>query len=278
MSDLSSDFAVIGSPISHSQSPTIHREFGQQFGLDIHYGLLEASTDEFAQVAKKFFLGGGRGLNVTVPNKEYAARWVDHCTPRGIRSGAVNTLGTNKDGTTWGDNTDGAGLLKDLMRNHRVSIEQQSVLIVGAGGAARGVLAALIEQHPSVLAITNRTLNRAQELAVLFSSDGFVSVMDFGDTARGPWDLIINATSAGLHGHRPPLPEQAISSKTIAYDLQYGQAANPFCDWASKHGAQKTLTGWGMLVEQAALAFELWHGLKPDTRGLLEKQEIGFRL
>lgn len=261
---------MVGHPVSHSQSPRIHREFGQQFGLDIHYGLLDVDETEFDTAVREFFLKGGLGLNVTVPHKERAARWVGQCSELAAQANSVNTIGLNNDGTSWGDNTDGPGLVTDLTQNHHISLKNKNLLILGAGGAARGVLPSLVDQAPQQMGIYNRSEEKAVALTQGYKKG--VNVMTLETLEDTSWDLIINATSAGLTGNTPSIPESIFAGHTVVYDLQYGPASRPFLDWATQMGVAQTLDGWGMLVEQAALAFYLWHGLSPSTHALLRRE------
>lgn len=252
-------YAVFGHPIAHSKSPQIHAAFARQTAQDMRYEAILAPLDGFAESVARFAAEGGRGANVTVPFKEEAFRLAARLTPRAERAGAVNTLVFEADGVL-GDNTDGAGLVADLTRNLQRRLSARRILLVGAGGAARGVIAPLLEQGPVELVIANRTVSRAQQLAELF--DGRVKVCGF-DTLDTPFDVVINATAASLAGELPPLPPQVFGAGTLAYDMMYGRDT-PFLAFARAHGAD-TADGLGMLVEQAAEAFYLWRGVRPDT-------------
>ena len=246
----------------------IHREFGQQFGLDIHYGMIEASAEDFCRLVTDFFQQGGEGLNVTVPHKARAAQFADSCSEVVQQSGVANTLGVS-DAGIWCDNTDGPGLIKDLERNHDLSLAGKNILLLGAGGAAQGIFPSLLNAGPNLLAVNNRTQEKAQSLVDKHGHGTITRVVASDELNQTSWDLIINCTSAGLSTGKPELPDAAVTTKTVTYDLQYGDAAKPFCQWATQLGAAKVLTGWGMLVEQAAASFELWHGLRPDTSAML---------
>jgi shikimate dehydrogenase len=256
-------YAVFGHPIAHSKSPQIHAAFARQTGQDMTYEAILAPLDGFADSVAAFVAAGGRGANVTVPFKEAAFRLADRLSPRAQRAGAVNTLAFDTDGIL-GDNTDGAGLVADLTRNLRRQLAGKRILLLGAGGAARGVIEPLLEQQPAALVIANRTVSRAQELAELFdaANQRGVTACSFNavDTA---FDLVINATAASLAGELPPLPPQVFTIQTLAYDMMYGRDT-PFLDFARRHGAATT-DGLGMLVEQAAEAFFVWRGVRPDT-------------
>ena len=252
-------YAVFGHPIAHSKSPQIHAAFASQTGQDMRYEAILAPMDGFADSVAAFIAAGGRGANVTVPFKEDAFRLADRLNPRAERAGAVNTLRFDADGI-FGDNTDGAGLVADLTRNFGCVLAGKRVLLLGAGGAARGVIEPLLDQTPAEFVIANRTVSRAQELADLFGRG--VRACGF-DALDKPFDLVINATAASLAGELPPLSPRVFSAATLAYDMMYG-LDTPFLDFARSHGAA-TADGLGMLVEQAAEAFYLWRGVRPDT-------------
>jgi len=259
-------YAVIGHHIGYSRSPRIHTLFARQTGQAMSYGLIDAAPERFTQSAGEFFSGGGRGLNVTVPHKQAALGLAGTLSARARRAAAVNTLAMGSDGTLLGDNTDGAGLLRDLTVNLGVTLRGARILLLGAGGAARGVLAPLLESQPATLVIHNRTVRRAQDLAAEFSGLGPVHS---GNADGEGFDLILNATSASSQGELPELPAQALSADTLCYDLAYGDAPTAFVRWAQAQGARRALMGLGMLVEQAAESFLLWRGVRPDTAPVL---------
>ncbi|TBU96559.1 shikimate dehydrogenase [Stutzerimonas kirkiae] len=260
-------YGVFGNPIGHSKSPQIHRLFAEQTGQALSYEALLAPLDDFEGFARDFFRQG-RGANVTVPFKEQAYRLADQLSERARRAGAVNTLKQLDDGSLLGDNTDGAGLVADLLDN-RVAIEGRSILLLGAGGAVRGVLEPLLAQRPARLVIANRTRARAEQLAEAFAALGEVSASGF-DELRAPFELIINGTSASLGGELPAIANEVIRpGHSVCYDMMYGKAATPFNRWAAGQGAAKTLDGLGMLVGQAAEAFLLWRGVRPDSAPVL---------
>lgn len=259
-------YAVFGNPIAHSRSPWIHTRFAEQTGEDIQYDRLEVSTDGFAEAVELFQESGGSGLNITVPFKEEAWAVVDSRSPRAEACGAVNTLLFRDDGGRHGDNTDGEGLVRDLRDNHRVPLKGQRVLVLGAGGAVRGVLELLAAEHPAVLLIANRTVSRARGLVGLCHEAPEARACGFEELRdEGAWDVIINGTSTGLSGGMPDLPDTVIHTGTTAYDMVYGPEPTPFMRWAAERGAANTLDGLGMLVEQAAESFRLWRGVSPDT-------------
>ena len=256
-------YAVFGHPIAHSKSPQIHATFARQTGQDMAYEAILAPTDGFADSIAAFVAAGGRGANVTVPFKEAAFKLATRLTPRAERAGAVNTLlfaGSN----TLGDNTDGAGLVADLTRNLHCALAGKHILLLGAGGAARGVIAPLLEQQPAALVIANRTVSRAQALADLFGHG--VTACSF-EAANTAFDVVINATAASLAGELPPLSPNIFNATTLAYDMMYGRNT-PFLTFARSHGAA-SYDGLGMLVEQAAEAFFVWRGVRPDTAAVI---------
>lgn len=268
MSD-SDRYAVIGYPIGHSWSPFIHGMFAKQTGQSISYTRLEVAPENLAAELASFFEGGGKGLNVTVPHKQAACLLTRYRTPRAEIAGAVNTI-AQRDNGLLGDNTDGAGLLADLTRNLSLRIENTRVLVLGAGGAARGVLGPLLGASPAYVEIANRNSERARQLAKEFSTLGDIRGCGFDAiTATEPYDLILNATSASLQDTTPPVPPAAIGWKTLCYDMAYGKGDTSFTRWAKNAGAGRAETGWGMLVEQAAESFELWRGVKPQTAPVL---------
>ena len=257
-------YVVIGNPIAHSKSPVLHRLFAEQTAQSMQYDTLLAPLDDFAGCASAFFQQG-RGANVTVPFKEDAYRLANSLTPRAQRAGAVNTLSKLADGTLLGDNTDGAGLVRDLTVNAGFSLKGKRILVLGAGGAVRGALEPLLAEKPASVTIANRTVEKAEVLAELFSDLGPVAASGF-DWLREPVDLIINATSASLAGELPPIASSLIEpGKTLCYDMMYGKEPTPFCLWATEHGAGQVMDGLGMLAEQAGEAFYLWRGVRPDT-------------
>ncbi len=267
-------YAVMGYPVSHSRSPVIHRLFAVQTGENLQYELLEVAPDKLESALRQFARTGGKGLNITLPHKSEVTRFVDDMSERASNAGAVNTL-VFRDGEIFGDNTDGVGLLRDLQDNLELTLEGANILILGAGGSTRGIISPLLEARPESLMIANRTISKAQSLAEHFSSEGPVSACRFDNVRTPPvYDLVINATSAGLKGEMPPYPEDAIGEDTVCYDLSYSMKATPFATWAAEHGAARSVMGWGMLVEQAAESFELWRGVRPDTAAVLKQVSI----
>lgn len=260
MSDL---YAVFGNPIGHSKSPAIHAAFAAQCGQDISYQAMLAPLDAFAGSVRSFIAAGGRGANVTVPFKEDAFQLATRLSARAQLAGAVNTLLFDA-ADVLGDNTDGAGLLRDLSVNLAFQLAGKRILLLGAGGAARGVVAPLLEAQPAALVIANRSVARAQELVGRFAAAGSLRACGYPQLA-GPFDLVINATSASLAGALPPLPAGVFSRASLAYDMMYGDSDTPFLAFAREQGAARLADGVGMLVEQAAEAFHLWRGVRPDS-------------
>jgi shikimate dehydrogenase len=262
-------YAVIGHPVHHSRSPFIHARFAAQTGQVISYTTIDATPELFESAAREFFASGGKGLNVTIPHKEAAGRLVDELTPRAQRAGAVNLLAVRKDGSLLGDNSDGAGLVRDLVANHHVDITGRRVLLLGAGGAARGVVAPLLQLKPLELTIVNRNLGRAQALAQRFADLGPVRAMGYEQLEGSAYDLVVNATATSLAGTLPPLPPTAVNARSTCYDLAYGKDGTTFTRWAQRLGCAQAITGLGMLVEQAAESFQLWRGVRPATDAVL---------
>jgi len=267
-SDSVDRYAVMGNPIAHSKSPQIHRMFARQTGQLLRYDALLVPEGGFADAVSKFlYSDGGKGLNITVPFKQEAWQLADRLSERAELAGAVNTL-MLKDGSLYGDNTDGAGLVKDLTGNHKLTLRNRRILLLGAGGAARGVLLPLLEQQPASLHIANRTVVRAQELAERFANYGKLSASGF-DTLHGDFDIIVNATAAGLDGDVPPLPDSTVGNNSLCYDMMYSSEPTAFVRYCTEHGAVKAIDGLGMLVEQAAESFYLWRGIMPDTQPVI---------
>lgn len=265
---MSDRYAVFGNPVRHSRSPDIHHAFAAQTNDDLLYERIEAPLDGFAAALTAFFEAGGRGANVTVPFKEQAFELCEVLTERAQRAGAVNTI-WREQGRLHGDNTDGPGLVADLRDNLGWPLAGQRLLVLGAGGAVRGVLGPLLEQQPAELVIANRTLARAQALAERFADTGVPVRACVPAALTGPFDLLINAVSAGLQGEMPALPDGLVAPHSRAYDMVYGERPTPFMAWATGAGASESRDGLGMLVEQAAEAYCLWRGHRPATAAVL---------
>lgn len=256
-------YAVLGNPITHSKSPRIHAMFAKQTGHRIVYSAIHVDHGGFQQAVGNFQASGGKGLNVTVPFKREAWELVNDRSARAQNAGAVNTIAMRADSRLFGDNTDGVGLLRDLRDNFGAAISGKRVLILGAGGAVRGVLEPLLAERPASLVIANRTADRATDLAQEFSALGSVTGCSFDALLRKQFDLVINATSASLQGDLPPLPDNLLTPGAFCYDLMYNAQPTVFMRWANQHGAGQVADGLGMLVEQAAEAFYLWRGVRP---------------
>jgi shikimate dehydrogenase len=262
-------YAVIGNPVAHSKSPAIHAAFAHQTGQHLAYERILGSLDDFPGDVRRFVAAGGRGLNVTVPFKQQAWDLLGDRSPRADAAGAVNTIIVLDGGLLRGDNTDGVGLVRDLADNHGFAFPAKRVLLLGAGGAARGVLGPLLETDPAALVIANRTASKAVELAVA-AADDRVSGCSLDELAGRRFDLIINATSIGLAGGVPAIPDDCLADGAWTYDMLYSDEPTPFCRWATVHGAARALDGLGMLVEQAAESFFLWRGVRPRTPPVIE--------
>lgn len=265
-------YAVVGNPIAHSKSPLIHSAFAAQTGQALVYEKQLWPLGGFAEHAQVFFAGGGAGLNVTVPFKEDAYAFAQLHTVRAQQAGAVNTLKRLENGQILGDNTDGAGLVADLKRLGWI-LAHKRILLLGAGGAARGVIGPLLAENPVSITIANRTPSKAAQLVTLFGNNPLMATSL--DDLSGPYDIIINGISAGLHGEMPKLPSRIWGSHTRAYDMVYGPGRTPFLTLAAEHGAVALADGLGMLVGQAAEAFFLWRGVIPAVEPVLAMLRAG---
>lgn len=265
-------YAVIGNPVAHSRSPQIHAAFARQTGQPISYDTLLAPLDGFAEAVERFRAQGGRGLNVTVPFKLEAHELAQQHSARATAAGAVNTLRFDEAGI-FGDNTDGSGLVRDLTDNLSRPLAGAHILLLGAGGAARGALLPLLEQAPASLTVANRTLAKAAALATAFErvrGEVRIQASGFGALAQRRFDVVINATAASLAGSAPDLPRGLYAPGALAYDMMYGAAETPFLAAAREDGAAQVADGLGMLVEQAAESFLVWRGVRPLTAPVLE--------
>lgn len=258
-------YAVFGDPVAHSLSPRIHAAFAVQTGQDMSYGRQRVEADHFAAAVADFFAAGGRGLNITLPHKIEACRCADELTDRARHAGAVNTLVMLADRRLLGDNTDGVGLVRDLTRNLRWTLAGKRILVLGAGGAVRGVLGPLLQERPHSVTIANRTLRRAEDLAAAFRGEGRVVSCAYAALAGQCFDIVINGTSASLSGELPALPAGLLDAGAACYDMMYGASETVFLCWGRSGGAAGLADGLGMLVEQAAEAFRLWRGVEPAT-------------
>ena len=264
-------YAVIGNPIAHSKSPQIHTAFAQQEGTEIDYQRILSSEENFVASVTKFIQEGGRGLNVTVPFKVSAYQQCVEINEYARAAKAVNTISFTADGKWVGANTDGIGLLRDLTSNLALSLKQKRILVIGAGGAVRGILLPLLQEHPASLVVTNRTYEKASILEDEFVNFGPITSSALSDLDDAVFDIIINATSASLAGDLPPISASTIHQQTVCYDLAYSDDNTAFLDWAQLHNAGITSDGLGMLVEQAAEAYFIWRGFQPDTRRVLNQ-------
>jgi len=266
---MSSTYGLFGYPVHHSWSPFIHGMFAKQTRQDMAYRLFESPPERFRSEVLAFLSGEGHGANVTLPHKQAATELVNELTPRAQMADAINTI-VRRDEGLLGDNTDGAGLLTDLTANLGLKWTAPRILLLGAGGAARGAIAPLLTLKPRLLVIANRTADRASGLAEAFADLGPVGGCEFSRLENQRFDLVVNATSASLRGEVPLIPIGVVDSMTTCYDMAYGVGDTAFVAWAKRLGAGRAEQGWGMLVEQAAEAFYLWRGIRPDTSPVLE--------
>ena len=266
------NYAVFGNPIAHSKSPEIHRAFADQTGQAMEYARQLVDEEGFNDAADMFFQAGGKGINITAPFKLDAYSYVSRTTPRARRAGAVNTLAIQADGTVLGDTTDGVGLVNDIKNNLGWEIRAKRVLILGAGGAVRGILEPILDEQPQHVVIANRSVEKALQLSKAFAEMGYILGCGLDILDGQEFDLIINGTSASLKGGMPALPDSLLGSPATAancYDLTYGAEPTPFMKWA-RHGGGQTADGLGMLVEQAAESFSLWRGVRPETAAVIQ--------
>lgn len=262
-------YAVFGNPIGHSKSPFIHTLFARQTNQNMTYTAQLAAVDGFEQAMNDFFAHGGRGCNITVPFKEQAFQLADRLTERAQLAGAVNTLKKLDDGVLLGDNTDGEGLVQDLLQ-HQVALTGAKILLIGAGGAARGVIKPLLDQHPADLVITNRTFSKAEMLSQQFAAYGSVVAQPM-ETLATSFDVVINSTSASLEGEIPQISPLIFANHSVTYDMMYSNQLTVFNQWAKDNGCYSVYDGLGMLVAQAAESFMLWRGLRPGTKQVLRE-------
>jgi shikimate dehydrogenase len=264
-------YALVGHPVGHSRSPLIHQLFARQTGQHLTYELIDAEPERFEAAVFAFRDAGGKGMNVTVPHKEAAFALSNRVSDAAAKAKAVNTL-SFANGRIAGANTDGIGFMRDLTVNLGQSVEHARIVLLGAGGAARGILGPLLAAGPHLLLLANRTLERAETLREEFTADPALEVCRFDELeARGAFDIVINATSAGLKGEQPPFPSSLVGGATFCYDLAYSLKPTPFVAWGEALGAHRAVQGWGMLVEQAAESFKIWRGVRPDTAAILEQ-------
>ena len=262
-------YGVMGHPVSHSKSPYIHARFAAQTGESIVYEAISVEPDQFENALSTFREAGGRGLNITLPFKRLAFEMAAVRSPRAERAGAVNTLWFDQKCRTCGDNTDGVGLIRDLANSCALTVAGRSVLLVGAGGAARGALCALLDEQPTKLVVTNRTFDKARALVTDIGKPAGVCAVSMEALEGQSFELVINATAASLEGEMPLIPPSVITAQSVCYDMMYGPGDTTFVSWARAHGAKWALDGLGMLVEQAAESFFVWRNVRPKTSDVL---------
>lgn len=266
---MTDNYAVFGNPVEHSKSPAIHAAFAVATGEEISYQKQLVAEGAFIEAADSFFSAGGKGLNITVPFKQEAYSYAAKLTARARHAGAVNTLSLQDDGTVLGDTTDGVGMVRDMVENLGWQIKGKKVLVLGAGGAVRGVLEPLLELLPQHVVIANRTIDKALQLSKGFAEMGYLLGCGFDMLPGQQFDLVINGTSASLAGELPPLPDDLLMGGAVCYDMMYGSETTVFMNWAQQHGASSVADGLGMLVEQAAESFSIWRGVRPETQQVI---------
>ncbi len=269
-------YAVFGNPIKHSKSPFIHAAFADQCEQHMRYRAVKVEPGDFEQAVTRFFEGGGSGLNITLPFKQDAFQLAQQCSSRASRAGAVNTFHKQEDGTLFGDNTDGVGLVRDMVANLGWTLQDQRILILGAGGAVRGVLEPLLRERPRSLTIVNRTAQKATDLAAEFAELGPVEGGGYELLTGREFDRLINATSAGLQGEMPDLPGGLLTERSCCYDMVYGAEPTVFMRWAAQHTAWAVADGLGMLVEQAAQSFYIWRKVRPETQSVISHLRLAM--
>lgn len=264
-------YGLVGHPVEHSRSPFIHTLFARQTGQHLTYELIDAAPAAFETAVRGFGAAGGKGLNITVPHKEAAFGLVEEASDAARIAGAVNTISIVGN-RLRGDNTDGIGFIRDVTANQGQELTGRSVILFGAGGAARGIVGPLLAERPAELVIANRTKPRALELAAHFGNPPEIKVVAFDELAGLPaFDVLVNATSAGLKGEVTPFPGSLVHARSFCYDMVYSRSDTPFVAWAREHGAGRAVQGWGMLVEQAAESFYIWRGIMPVTAPILKQ-------
>ncbi|MEA1889237.1 MAG: shikimate dehydrogenase [Pseudomonadota bacterium] len=264
-------YAVMGNPISHSKSPLIHSLFAEQCGIALEYRAIHVDEGHFESAVRQFRAIGGKGLNITVPFKIEAWKLADRRSTRAELAGAVNTLKFLDSGNIYGENTDGLGMIQDITVNLAKSVTGARVLVIGAGGAVRGVLGPLLEAQPALVHIANRTAARAVELAAVFAGSGPCTASGLDGIGSASFDIVINGTAASLQGAVPDLPGSIFAEDALAYDMMYGSEPTSFLVWAEKNGAALCSDGLGMLVEQAAESFQIWHAIRPQTAAVIQQ-------
>ena len=266
-----SKYAVFGNPVKHSKSPLIHAAFAEQFGHDLEYRAVRVEIAAFERAVRGFFASGGCGLNVTVPFKTEASALADSQSERSRLAGASNFLQQDEQGRICADNTDGLGLVRDMVVNQGWSLQGARILMLGAGGASRGVIAPLLQEKPSSLFVAIRTPEKAVELAAQFVALGDIAGGGMADIAGCSFDIVVNATSAGLSGEQLELPPTLLNERSCCYEMVYGSEPTPFMRWAAQNTAWAVADGSGMLVEQAAESYFRWHGVRPETASVIRR-------
>ncbi len=264
-------YAVMGNPVAHSQSPQIHQQFAEQFGLRIDYRRIQVDPGGFEQAVANFRTSGGCGLNITVPFKLNAWRLSEQCSPRAELAQSVNTIVFTGTGGIFGENTDGVGIQRDITDNLQQPIAGRRVLIIGAGGAVRGIIGPILERAPAAVVVANRTVDRAIDLAQRFGKLGHIVGCGLDDLSGQAFDIVINGTSTSMTGQVPAIPDQVFNRGALAYDMMYAEHPTAFMAWAMERGADRASDGVGMLVEQAAESFLIWHGKTPDTGPVIQR-------
>lgn len=262
-------YCVFGNPIEHSLSPRIHGEFAKQCGQPLEYSKQKIELEAFKAEVKQFFLDGGKGLNITVPFKQEAWELAEVLSERAQLAGAVNTLYEDEQNRLCGDNTDGAGLVSDILLRLGWQLKNKKILMLGAGGAARGVMLPLLETQPELMVVANRTPEKAETLASIFGQYGNVQASEYQDLDEQKFDLIINATSASLNSELPPIPRTVLHSEVAVYDMVYAKTLTPFLQWCADNAVTQLADGLGMLVGQAAESFFIWRGVRPDVDNVI---------
>lgn len=264
-------YLVLGNPVAHSQSPVIHSRLAAQTGEAIHYDRRLVETGGFEDAIRTIQQEGICGANVTLPFKEEACRVADELSRRAARAGAVNTLTFRSDGSIHGDNTDGIGMVRDITANHGQALQGKRILILGAGGAVRGILQPVIDQQPHSITIANRTVVKAEKLRDRFMDEFEICAGDFAYLDGQQFDVVINGTSLGLQGKVAPMPDGILAETAVVYDMAYGEGSAALREWAKSRGAGIVLDGLGMLVEQAAESFYVWRQVRPQTLPVIEQ-------
>jgi len=264
-------YAVMGNPIAQSRSPEIHHLFANQFGFDLSYKKILVPKGRFREHVGGFFETGGRGLNITVPFKLEAYALASSLSASAEQAEAVNTLHLNEQGEFCGHNTDGAGLVRDLQKNHGFQLRDKRILIIGAGGAVRGVLGPIMSERPADVVITNRTFEKAELLAKKHAGEGSINAIPLEQVGNRKYDLLINGTSASLSNDIPALKSGILGEHVFCYDMMYGAQLTTFLQWANSNGVVNLADGLGMLVEQAAESFCIWRGVQPETTAVIKQ-------